>query len=60
MVLHCVLGDGETNNKVGLVEEETVGGVSFIFVDIRDILFPAGKPATQATRHIPLEILVLL
>lgn len=60
MVLHFVLGNGETNNKVGLVEEKAVGGVPILFFNHRNILLPAGKPATQATRCVPLEILVFL
>jgi hypothetical protein len=41
MVLHSILGGGQANNKVALVEEEAVGGLSIVFFDIGDRLLPA-------------------
>lgn len=48
VVLHCVLGAGETNNKVEFAEEETVGGVPFIFFYVRNRVLQTRDGSAQA------------
>lgn len=61
MVLLSFLGVWKSNNKVEFVKEETIRGVPIMYPGrVRNLLLQARVSAAQATRCVPIEVLVLL
>lgn len=58
MVLHSILGYWKTQHEVGFVEEETDGGVPFLFFSFWDFVLPVWITASQTSWCFPPQVLL--
>jgi hypothetical protein len=49
MVLHSILGYWKTEHEMEFVEEETYGGMPFLFFSFWDVVLPIRIAASQTT-----------
>ena len=58
MVLHSILGGGETEDEVVFVEEEANWGMPFLLLCFWDLFLPLWVAAPKAPWCVPFEVLL--